>query len=100
MIFGPTPLAQAIGAILAHSVKVGGARMKKGRRLSADDIAALGKAGISEVIAARLEADDIDEDTAANAIAKACQGNGARLQEAFTGRCNLYADGPGVLVLD
>ena len=74
--------------------------MKKGRRLSADDIRALSKAGIEEVIAARLEAGDIDEDTAANAIARACQGNGARLQEAFTGRCNLYADGPGIMVLD
>ncbi|MBT3533159.1 MAG: molybdopterin-binding protein, partial [Rhodospirillaceae bacterium] len=100
MIFGPTPLAQAIGAILAHSVKVGGVRMKKGRSLSADDVAALAKAGIAEVIAARLEADDVGEDTAATAIAKACQGPGARLQAAFTGRCNLYANGPGVLVLD
>ena len=100
MKFGPTALDQALGAILAHSVKVGGVRMKKGRSLSADDIAALAKAGIGQVIAARLEADDVDEDTAANAIAQACQGDGARLQEAFTGRCNLYADGPGVLVLD
>lgn len=100
MIFGPTPLAQAEGAILAHSVSVGGARMKKGRSLSADDVAALAKAGVAEVIAARLEPDDVAEDTAANAIANACQGLGARLQQAFTGRCNLYADGPGVLVLD
>ena len=100
MIFGATPLAQAVGAILAHSVSAGGVRMRKGRNLTADDVAALAKAGVAEVIAARLEADDVDEDTAANAIAKACQGAGARLQEAFTGRCNLYADGPGVMVLD
>ncbi len=100
MIFGSTPLAQAVGAILAHSVSAGGVRMKKGRNLTADDVAALAKAGVAEVIAARLEADDVDEDTAANAIAKACRGTGARLQEAFTGRCNLYADGPGVMVLD
>ena len=100
MIFGATPLAQAVGAILAHSVSAGGVRMKKGRNLTADDVAALAKAGVAEVIAARLEADDVDEDTAANAIAKACRGAGARLQEAFTGRCNLYADGPGVMVLD
>ncbi len=100
MIFGATPLAQAEGAILAHSVKAGGVRMKKGRSLSADDVRALAKAGVAEVIAARLEPEDVDEDTAANAIAKACRGAGARLQAAFTGRCNLYADGPGVLVLD
>jgi molybdenum cofactor cytidylyltransferase len=100
MIFGPTPLSEAEGAILAHSVTANGVRMKKGRYLSKDDIAALAQAGVGEVIAARLEADDVDEDTAANAIAKACQGAGARLQAAFTGRCNLYADGPGVLVID
>jgi molybdenum cofactor cytidylyltransferase len=100
MIFGPTPLAQAKGAILAHSVSVGVVRMKKGRSLSADDVAALAKAGVAEVVAARLEPDDVDEDTAANTIAKACQGPGARLQQAFTGRCNLYADGAGVLALD
>jgi molybdenum cofactor cytidylyltransferase len=100
MIFGSTPLGQAVGAILAHSVNSGGVRMKKGRKLTADDVAALAKVGVGEVIAARLEADDVDEDTAANAIAKACGGTGARLQAAFTGRCNLYADGPGVMVLD
>ncbi len=99
MIFGPTPLAQAEGAILAHSLKAGGVRMKKGRSLSADDVTALAAAGVTEIIAARLERDDVDEDTAANAIAKACRGPGARLQAAFTGRCNLYADGPGILVL-
>ncbi|MDP6691042.1 MAG: molybdopterin-binding protein, partial [Alphaproteobacteria bacterium] len=100
MIFGPTPLDQAEGAILAHSVNAGGLRMKKGRTLTADDTAALAKAGIVEVVAARLEADDVDEDTAANSIAAACRGAGARLQEAFTGRCNLYADEPGIVVLD
>ncbi len=100
MIFGPTPLAMAEGAILAHSVAAGGLRMKKGRYLSAQDVAALAKAGVGEVIAARLEMGDVDEDTAANAIAKACKGNGARLQAAFTGRCNLYADAPGVVVID
>ncbi len=100
MIFGPTPLGQAKGAVLAHSVNAGGVRMKKGRTLSADDVTALAKAGVTEVIAARLEADDVAENAAANAIAKACQGTGSRLQAAFTGRCNLYAEGPGVLVLD
>ncbi len=100
MKFGPTPLTEAEGAILAHSVTAGDVRMKKGRYLSKDDIVALVKAGVQEVVAARLEDGDVDEDTAANAIAKACHGDGARLQAAFTGRCNLYADVPGVMVVD
>nr|MCS5605445.1 4-diphosphocytidyl-2C-methyl-D-erythritol kinase [Alphaproteobacteria bacterium] len=100
MIFGSTPLADADGAVLAHSVTANGVRMKKGRRLSKGDLDVLAKAGIVEVVAARLEAGDVDEDTAANTIARACQGTGANLQAAFTGRCNLYADTPGVLVID
>ena len=100
MIFGATPLADAGGAVLAHSVTANGVRMKKGRRLSKDDLDVLAKAGIVEVVAARLEAGDVDEDTAANAIARACQGAGASLQAAFTGRCNLYADTAGVVVID
>ena len=72
MIFGATPLADADGAVLAHSVTANGVRMKKGRRLSKDDLDVLAKAGIVEVVAARLEAGDVDEDTAANTIARAC----------------------------
>jgi len=41
MIFGDTPLADAEGAILAHSLAVGRERFKKGRVLSAADVAAL-----------------------------------------------------------
>ena len=41
MIFGPMPLVEAEGAILAHSVTADGVRMKKGRYLSKNDISAL-----------------------------------------------------------
>ncbi|MDP6565806.1 MAG: molybdopterin-binding/glycosyltransferase family 2 protein [Alphaproteobacteria bacterium] len=100
MIFGDTPLDAAEGAILAHAVAIPGQRMKKGRRLSADDVAALGRAGIETVVAARFEADDVPEDEAATAIARACLGDGARLQAAFTGRCNLYAEQAGLAVIE
>ncbi len=65
MIFGDTPVSEADGAILAHSVKLDTVRFKKGRRLSAADLAALAKAGIETVIAARLEPGDVHEDAAA-----------------------------------
>src|SRR3546814_1942874 len=61
MIFGPMPTGEAEGCLLAHSLRGAGFTFKKGRRLSADDIAALAAAGIAEVIAARLEADDVHE---------------------------------------
>jgi molybdenum cofactor cytidylyltransferase len=85
--FGPVPLADASGAILAHSV--GG--LKKGRTLSAEDVAKLQRAGIEQVVAARLEAGDVPEDEAATAVAEAAAGDGVTVQAAFTGRCNLYA---------
>jgi molybdenum cofactor cytidylyltransferase len=99
--FGPLPLAEAEGAILAHTLRLpGGPVLKKGRALSADDLAKLAAAGRSEVVAAKLEAGDVHEDAAAAALARALTGPGLRAGEAFTGRCNLFADAHGVLVVD
>ena len=65
MIFAEMDVATAEGALLAHSVKAGHVAFRKGRRLSAGDIAALQAAGQSSVIAVRLEAEDVPEDEAA-----------------------------------
>ncbi len=100
MIFGDTPLSEAEGAILAHSVKLGAVRFKKGRRLSAEDLAVLAAAGIETVIAARLEPGDVHEDAAAGRIAEAILGPGLIASAAFTGRANLVAARRGVLVVD
>ena len=100
MIFGETPLDEADGAILAHSVKAAGLSFKKGRRLSAEDIAALAEAGIESLIAARLEPDDVHEDEAAAAIAAALCGAGLTASASFTGRCNLISEVRGVLTVD
>ncbi len=100
MLFGPTPLGEAEGAILAHSVKQGRIAFKKGRILSAEDVERLQDAGVPEVIAARLEDGDVHEDEAATQLAEAALGSGATLTAAFTGRCNLVADGAGLLVID
>ncbi|GFE49937.1 molybdopterin biosynthesis protein [Roseobacter cerasinus] len=105
MKFGPVAVSQAAGAILAHSVSLGAAgRLRKGRVLDADDLAALEQAGLAEVIVARLDAEDVIEDDAARALATALVPDpGAqhlRVTDAFTGRVNLLAEGPGVAVLD
>ena len=100
MKFGRIPAAGAAGAILAHAQKAGGKTFKKGRVLSADDIAALETAGVTEVVAARLEDGDIGEDAAAERIAAAAAGANVTLAAAFTGRANLYADVHGVAVID
>ena len=75
MRFGAVPPAEAEGATLAHSLAVDGLRLKKGRRLSAADVAALAAAGVAEVTVARLDPGDLGEDAGAEAIAA---GAGAR----------------------
>ncbi len=99
MIFGETPLAEAEGAILAHSWRAPGKSLSKGRVLSADDIAVLRAAGVVSVVAARLEPDDVPEDEAAARLAAALAGAGLSVGSAFTGRVNLFAEHAGVLEL-
>ncbi len=96
MIFGTVSTADALGAILAHGVRLGAARFKKGRVLSDRDIAALAASGIASVVVARLEDGDVAEDEAAARIAGAASGAGMRIGAAFTGRVNLYAEADGL----
>ncbi|CAO3410254.1 NTP transferase domain-containing protein [Azospirillum largimobile] len=100
MFFGPLPLSDAEGAILAHSLRLGALAFKKGRRLSAGDVATLREAGIGEVIAAKLSDADIAEDAAATRIAAAVAGGAVQVAAAFTGRVNLFAETRGLLRLD
>ena len=103
MQFGPVPLAQALGAILAHSVQVGSARLRKGMVLTAADLESLARLGVAEVTVARLTGDDVAEDAAAARLAAALVpdpiGQGLSVTAAFTGRVNLVASGPGLVEL-
>ena len=101
MQFGPVPLAAALGTILAHSTKVAGGMLRKGKELTAGDIAALRAAGHPAVTVARLTPDDLPEDQAAARVAQALiAGPGLRLGAAATGRVNLHATGPGLARID
>ena len=100
MIFGPTPLDEAEGAVLAHAWRNGKTVFKKGRLLSATDLTLLRAAGVHSVIAARLEPEDMPEDEAAETIARALAGPALALSAAFTGRCNLIAERRGLLTVD
>jgi molybdenum cofactor cytidylyltransferase len=100
MRFGEIPVAEALGAILAHSLKREGLVFRKGRRLEADDLAALAAAGVEEVTAAQLEDGDVHEDEAAARIAAAAADPALRIDEAFTGRVNVHAREAGLVVVD
>ena len=100
MKFGPVPIDQAKGAVLAHSLALPDGRLKKGTVLTDADIGPLEAAGYTDVIAARLEPGDIAEDAAAERLARALvpdpERAGLMLGRAATGRVNITAAAPGV----
>ena len=100
MKFGPMPPGDAVGAILAHSVRKGDVAVRKGWVLTAEDVARLQAAGVTEVTVARLSEDDVHEDAAAERLARAVAGASLRVEPPFTGRANLHAEAVGVLILD
>jgi molybdenum cofactor cytidylyltransferase len=93
------PVAEAVGALAAHSVRAGEAAVKKGRRITAEDATRLAAAGIGSVVAVRLDPDDVGEDEAARRLAEALAGVGVAVERPFTGRSNLFATEDGVLVV-
>jgi molybdenum cofactor cytidylyltransferase len=100
MKFGGVTPEEARGATAVHSIRKDGLVLKKGTLIGDKEIAALKAADVQEIVVARLEEGDISEDHAAGEIAAAVAGQGVRVDRAFTGRCNLFAEAAGVLVVD
>jgi molybdenum cofactor cytidylyltransferase len=100
MKYGAMDLADALGAVLAHSVRTPTGTVRKGVRLGAEEIARLTAAGLRSVVAARLDAQDVAEDAAAQQVAQALTGATVEVGQASTGRVNLYAQRAGLLCLD
>ena len=100
MKFGRVAAAAGEGLILAHAVRAPGVELRKGEVIGAHHLPALERAGIATLIGARLEADDVAENAAALRLAHHLAGAHVRLDRAFTGRCNLFAEGGGLLCID
>ncbi|MEW5728781.1 MAG: NTP transferase domain-containing protein [Pseudomonadota bacterium] len=100
MKFGEVRVDEAEGLILAHSLRLPQAMLKKGRVLGAADIRALKLAGINFVTGARLEDGDVGEDEAARMLAQALAGEAVTIGPAFSGRCNLFSSGRGLVAID
>jgi molybdenum cofactor cytidylyltransferase len=98
--FGPVPIDEAEGAVLAHATTAGEKRFRKAHRLSREDIVALKTAGVGEVVAAVLSEDDLGEDAAAAKIAAAMSHRNIEVKPAATGRVNLHAEASGVFTVD
>ena len=100
MKFGPTPIQEAEGAVLAHGVRIDGVAFKKGDIVTSERRLAMRKAGVTSVVAARLEPGDVDENDAALELARRLAGANLRLSAPFTGRVNLFAESAGLAVIE
>ncbi len=100
MIYGEVPVDASEGVRLAHSVRAVGIFLRKGHVITPDDCVALTAAGIESIVAVRLEAGDIDEDTAAAMIAVAIAPDHLELTPPATGRINMHAAANGLFVVE
>lgn len=99
MKFGPVKPAQAVGAILAHSLYLSGTKVPKGARLTADMVRDMEAASFKEITVARLEPGDVGEDEAAQRVARAVAGSGVTVKAPVRGRTDLVAEADGLLML-
>ena len=112
MKFGPLPVAQAAGAILAHSMQAAERpyemqtcyRVPKGTVLGQMHLEDLAQEGHTHLIVARLESGDVEENEAAGRLARAIVPDpaeqGIRVAAAGAGRANLYAESCGVVLME
>jgi molybdenum cofactor cytidylyltransferase len=100
MKFGPASPAEAVGGVTVHTLRQGSLVLKKGTTIGPAEVEALNKAGVKDIVVVRLEPGDVSEDVAAASIAQAVTGEGINVERAFTGRANLFAARPGILVID
>ncbi len=90
--------ARLAGSVLARDLTVAGERWSKGRRLSAGDLVALGRADPGEPFSILVpEAGELHEDDAALRLAAAVGGTGLRTHGPIQSRVDLLAEAPGVL---
>jgi molybdenum cofactor cytidylyltransferase len=100
MKFGSTPIEAAEGAVLAHGVRIDGFALKKGDTVTRERRLALAQAGVTNVVAAQLEAGDVGENEAAASLAGHLAGPNLRCSAPFTGRVNLFAQKGGLAIVD
>lgn len=92
----------AEGTVLAHAVALPRGRIAKGTALDAAALARLRDAGIHSVEVAAPDTEDVPENEAARRCANVFLADDANLaaDAATTGRVNLRAAGPGLLLAD
>ncbi|WP_375282272.1 molybdopterin-binding protein [Pseudooctadecabacter sp.] len=111
MKFGPVPVTDAEGCILAHATDSApedlapqqmSRMIPKGTVLTATHLADIAREGIDQLQVARLEDGDVAEDDAAQLLAQALSAGrtGLRATSPVGGRVNLVAEAAGLALLD
>lgn len=104
MKFGKRDIDNCLGAVLAHSQKLGPRRIAKGTFLDAELIDAFRAQGVDALVCAMPEAGDLDENIAASEIALQLAKEGAasaiEMSKAVTGRVNFKVRQAGILRYD
>ncbi len=100
MRFGPVAPEKAVGCVLAHSLRLPGRILHKGKPLTESDVSDIAEAGIAEVTVAVLGARDVAENAAASKIGKALLSDGFEVTEPVAGRVNLVARTAGLVRIE
>jgi molybdenum cofactor cytidylyltransferase len=93
MKFGPVPIREAVGHVLAHNLidSKGHKVLSKGRVLTEADYAKLRDMNMDTVIVAMLDATDLGENEAAGRVAQAVAGPGVKVAKPVVGRANIVS---------
>lgn len=101
------PVTEAVGTVLAHDIteirrdEFKGRAFKKGHIIKKEDITHLQKLGKDNLFVLNVGADNMHEDEAAYALAKALMGNGVAIEgEPKEGKINIIAERDGLLKVD
>lgn len=101
MKFGSFKLSKAKGGILAHSITLeNGKRLRKGIQIDDAILLKLRESEIETVTLAMPEEGDVLEDVAATQIAQKLEADNLVIEEASTGRVNIFASANGLFCAD
>jgi molybdenum cofactor cytidylyltransferase len=102
MKFGPVPVHESAGKLLAHNLPRPDGRgfFRKGKLLGVEDVQMLSTGGHRWIYVAEIEPGDIEENQAALRVAQVAVGAGLRIRGSSQGRVDLMAAVDGILRID
>lgn len=100
MRFGAVPVDEALGGVVAHTLRNGDLVLKKGTIVTTAHVERLRAAGVAEIVVAFVDDGDLGEDEAALRLARSLAGPGTEIELPFTGRSNLFSQDSGLLIVD